>query len=111
MIYDAPNLLEAAKTGKPYITGGLSGCHTAFKRAFGVPKGLLLHLCGIHMRNEFVNTNRQKVSSTFASRTCSGRKRRELAGLPHLHAIPHPPARPNRRQDAGRGSRHQDTGL
>ena len=40
MIYDAPNLLEAAKAGKPHITGGLSGCHTAFKKAFGVPKGL-----------------------------------------------------------------------
>ena len=41
-----------------------------------------------------------------------GHKRRELAGLPHLPAglQPHQTAQRNRRQDPGRGSRHQDTG-
>ena len=42
MGYDATNLPKAAKAkaGKPRITDGLSDCHTAFKRVFGVPKGL-----------------------------------------------------------------------
>ena len=109
MSHDATNLLKAAKAkaGKPHITDGLSGYHTAFKRVFGVLKGLFLHLCDIHMRNEFANTNKQAgVDSTFAGRICPGHKQRELAGLPHLHTVSHPPARRNRRQDAGRGSRH-----
>ena len=109
MGHDATNLLKAAesKTGKPHITDGLSGYYTAFKRAFGVLKGLFLHLCGIHMRNEFSNTSKQEqVSSTFAGRTGPGHRQREPAGLPHLHTISHPPAQRNRRQDTGRGSRH-----
>ena len=109
MGYDATNLPKAAKAeaDKPHITGGLSDCHTVFKMVLGVLKGLFLHLCGIHMRNEFANTNKQeRVNSTFAGRTGPGHKQRELAGLPHLHTISHPPARRNRRQDTCRGSGH-----
>ena len=111
MRYDATNLLKAAKAGKPHTTDGLSGCHTAFKKVFGVLKGFFMHLHDIHIRNEFANTSKQeRVNSTFAGRTGQGHKQRELAGLPHLHTISHPPARRNRRQDAGRGDRHLDTG-
>ena len=108
MSHDATNLLKAAKAkaGKPCITDGLSGHHTAFKRVFGVLKGFFIHLRDIHMRNELANTSKQeRVNSTFAGRTGPGHKQRELAGLPHLHTVSHPPARRNRRQDAGRGSR------
>ena len=76
MSHDATNLLKAAKAkaGKPHITDGLSGYHTAFKRVFGVLNGLFLHLCDIHIRNEFANTNKQeRVNSTFAGRTSSAR--------------------------------------
>ena len=72
MSYDATKLLEAAKAkaGKPYpilITDGLSGYHTAFKRVFGALKGFFIHICDIHIRNEFSNTNTQeRVNSTFA---------------------------------------------
>lgn len=74
MGHDATKLLEAAKAkaGKPYsilITDGLSGYHAAFKRVFGALKGLFIHLCDIHIRNKFSNTNGQeRVNSTFAGR-------------------------------------------
>jgi transposase-like protein/predicted RNA-binding Zn-ribbon protein involved in translation (DUF1610 family) len=71
MGYDATKLLEAAKAGKPpiLITDGLSGYHAAFKRVFGSLKGLFMHLCDIHIRNAFPNTNRQeRVNGTFAGR-------------------------------------------
>ena len=72
MGHDATNLLKAAKAkaGRPHITDGLPGYHTAFKRVFGILKGLFLHLCDIHIWNEFANTNRQeRVNSTFVGRT------------------------------------------
>lgn len=75
MGYDTTKLLEAAKAkaSKPYpilITDGLSGYYTAFNRVFGVLKGLFIHLCDIHIRNEFSNTNKQeRVNSAFAGRT------------------------------------------
>ena len=90
MSHDATNLLKAAKAkaGKPCITDGLSGCHTAFKKVFGALRGLFLHLRYIHMRNELANTNRQeRVNSTFAGRTGPGHKQWELAGLSHLHTL------------------------
>ena len=71
MGYDATKLLMAAKikAGKPYITDGLSGYHTAFKKVFGVLKGFFMHLRDIHIRNEFSNTNKQeRANSTFAGR-------------------------------------------
>ena len=74
MGHDATKLLEAAKAkaGKPYpilITDGLSGYYAAFKRVFGALKGLFIHLCDIHIRNKFSNTNGQeRVNSTFAGR-------------------------------------------
>ena len=42
MGHDAANLLKAAKAkaGKPCITGGLSGCHTAFEKGVRRPEGL-----------------------------------------------------------------------
>ncbi len=75
MGYDATRLLEAAKAkaGRPYPilkTDGLSGYHTAFKRVFGSLKGFFIHICDIHIRNEFSNTNRQeRVNGTFAGHT------------------------------------------
>ena len=114
MSYDATNLLKAAKAkaGKPYITDGLSGYHTAFKGVFGVLKGLFLHLCDIRVRNEFANTNKQEmVSSTFAGRTGPARGINSENSLVYrIFILLHPPAQRNRRQDHGRGSRHQDTG-
>ena len=44
--------------------------HTAFKRVFGALKGFFIHICDIHIRNEFSNTNTQeRVNSTFAGHT------------------------------------------
>ena len=45
-------------------------CHEAFKKVFGALKGLFLHLCDIHIRNEFAKTKKQeRVNSAFAGRT------------------------------------------
>ena len=79
MGYDATRLLEAAKAkaGRPYHmlkTDGLSGYHAAFKRVFGSLKGFFIHICDIHTRNAFPNTNRQeRVNSTFAGRAQQAR--------------------------------------
>ena len=76
MSHDATKL-KAARAGKPCITDGPSGYHTAFKRVFGALKGLFLHLRDIHMRNELANTDKQAgVDSTFAGRTGPGHKQR-----------------------------------
>ena len=76
MSHDATKL-KAARAGKPCITDGPSGYHTAFKKVFGALKGLFLHLRDIHMRNELANTDKQAgVDSTFAGRTGPGHKQR-----------------------------------
>ena len=118
MSYDATKLLEAAKAGKPYpilITDGLSIHHTAFKRVFGALKGFFIHISDIHIRNEFSDTSTQeRVRHVRRSHQAGpGHKQRELAGLPHLPAglQLHQAAQRNRRQDPGRGRRHQDTGT
>ena len=110
MGHDATNLLKAAKAkaGKPHITDGLSGYHTAFKKVFGVLKGFFVHLRDIHIRNEFSSTNKQeRANSTFAGRAGPARGINSENSLVYrIFILLHPPAQRNRRQDTGRGSRH-----
>ena len=72
--YNATNLLRKAqaKAGKPYrifITDGLVGYHTGFRKVFGVLKGLVIHIRDIHIKNQFCNTNMQeRLNGTLGDR-------------------------------------------
>ena len=112
MSHDVTKLLEAAKAkaGKPHITDGLSGYHTAFKKVFGV-----LNACSCTCATSTYGTGSPTPTSRRGSTARSPAEpargiNSKNSPACRIFILLHPPARRNRRQDTGRGSRHQNTG-